>query len=340
LEVTLPIAEVNPDDIPVTLDNFGSAFGGEDYQITPLEGFRFSGYMLHSTPFGTFATDAYVWDLQPGNPGREWLVLYSIHFNMTGYEDFRQNTLLPIVASLTVDGQALASATTMNPPAGNILSLDTPTRDNLQPRETREWRFQAVAGQELVIRMDAIDDVDPLLVLLDADRNTLEEDDDSGEGSNAQLVFEVPQDGEYIVLASFFDPTDTGAYEIAVQSRLSFATEGGELVNGSVTEGEISDEAFETRYTFQGNANDTVTITMSSIDGELDCYLILLDPSGEVLAENDDHDSGEISLFFSSDAAIVDVTLPSSGTYTILAGRYQGASGSSEGDYEITLAFR
>jgi serine protease Do len=225
----------------------------------------------------------------------------------------------------------------MNPPVENVLILDTPVRDNLQPRETREWRFQAMAGQELVIRMDAIGDVDPLLVLLDGERNTIDEDDDSGEGSNARLVFEVPEDGEYIILASFFDPTDSGAYEIALQSLLSFATEGGELVSGSVVEGELTDEAFETRYTFQGNAGDTVTISMSSIDGELDCYLVLIDPSGEVLAENDDHDSSEISLFFFSDSAIVGLSLPSSGTYTVLAQRYQGEEGRSEGGYELIL---
>lgn len=74
----------------------------------------------------------------------------------------------------------------------------------------------------------------------------------------------------------------------------------------------VEDNTYIDTYTFTGQAGQHVVITMSS--QELDSYLILLDPSGNSIAQDDDS-AGNL------DAQIA-ATLPANGTYTIYANSY------------------
>jgi tetratricopeptide (TPR) repeat protein len=80
----------------------------------------------------------------------------------------------------------------------------------------------------------------------------------------------------------------------------------------------------QAEYTFAGTAGDTVTIAMNSPD--FDTYLVLLSPSGEELATNDDYAR-------SLNSTIV-FTLPSTGTYKVLARSFSGQGG----NYVVTVA--
>jgi serine protease Do len=73
------------------------------------------------------------------------------------------------------------------------------------------------------------------------------------------------------------------------------------------------DNSFFDVYTFAGERGQQIAITMTS--QEIDAYLILFGPDGGEIAQNDD--SGR-----HTNARIV-VTLPRSGTYTLLANSYQ-----------------
>ncbi|MCG8363233.1 MAG: PPC domain-containing protein [Pseudanabaenales cyanobacterium] len=70
-------------------------------------------------------------------------------------------------------------------------------------------------------------------------------------------------------------------------------------------------------YSFEGEVGQIVTITMAS--EEFDTLLILLDPDGEEIAVNDDY-GGTLN-------STIVTTLPTSGSYTILAGSYSGQGG-------------
>lgn len=74
----------------------------------------------------------------------------------------------------------------------------------------------------------------------------------------------------------------------------------------------VEDNSYIDTYTFTGEAGQRVVITMSS--QELDSYLILLDPSGNSLDQDDD----------SADNldARIEVVLPADGTYTVYANSY------------------
>ncbi len=69
-------------------------------------------------------------------------------------------------------------------------------------------------------------------------------------------------------------------------------------------------------YAFDATKGDRVTVTMTQIDDDLDPFLVLLGPAGEVLARDDD--SGPVSL----SAEISEVTIPASGTYFVMATSY------------------
>jgi hypothetical protein len=98
------------------------------------------------------------------------------------------------------------------------------------------------------------------------------------------------------------------------------------LTFGEWVEGALSNSEYEVEYTFDGAAGDLVLIQMIQKPGtyELDPSLVLMDSGGDRVAINED--------FLYSGAVIV-TELPADGTYTLLATRYEGSTGSSEGDY-------
>lgn len=95
-------------------------------------------------------------------------------------------------------------------------------------------------------------------------------------------------------------------------------------LNGSPIEESLTSEddqlqedgSYYDSYTFQGQAGQQIRITMSS--QEIDAYLILLDPNGNSLVQDDNSGGG-------ADAEIV-IELPMTGTYTILANSFAGWS--------------
>ncbi|MBE9109471.1 tetratricopeptide repeat protein [Nodosilinea sp. LEGE 07298] len=77
-------------------------------------------------------------------------------------------------------------------------------------------------------------------------------------------------------------------------------------------------------HTFEGQAGQTVTLVMESL--ELDAYLFLYDPDGQKLAENDDFEAGNYN-------AVITVTLPVDGTYRVRANAYETEGGA----YTLTV---
>lgn len=99
------------------------------------------------------------------------------------------------------------------------------------------------------------------------------------------------------------------------------------LVYGDTARGTITDAEPEVTYSFAGNAGDQVVISMAADDtDQLDTYLQLLNSDGEIVAENDDADDGTLN-------SEIRHTLTQSGSYTILAGRFDGS-----GAFVLTLS--
>jgi hypothetical protein len=112
---------------------------------------------------------------------------------------------------------------------------------------------------------------------------------------------------------------------------LAFAQEGDTITYDQVVSGEITEEQQEIRYTFNGEANDTITISMRATEESLDSYLRLLNAAGDELIFDDDSGGSLNSL-------IGPYMIPETGTYTIVATRCCGGGpGGSTGPFELVI---
>ncbi len=85
-------------------------------------------------------------------------------------------------------------------------------------------------------------------------------------------------------------------------------------------------------YSFAAQAGDVVSAQINATSGSLDTLLLLADPSGNIVASNDDREKGV------TDSAIQNFSVIVAGTYTLIATRYGQALGGTEGGYTLTLA--
>ncbi len=96
------------------------------------------------------------------------------------------------------------------------------------------------------------------------------------------------------------------------------------LIDGESVQGILDEANPEQRWTFEGNAGDTLTISATEVSrtGVLDVALRLVAPNGAEAAYNDDQRGAD--LYGALDAQIPDHRLPEDGTYTIVVERVAG----------------
>lgn len=229
-------------------------------------------------------------------------------------------------------------------PAANMISDDA---------YAQFYGVELEAGTELVIGMLADgSNLDSYLFFADEELNLLAEDDDSGAdvglGATDAFISLTVNDGGYYYIVATRAGMDVGSssgnYVLiagvpedegpAPQQEDDDGLPDGvdmiaEVEVGATYEAEITDASFMHLYILEGQAGDEVTITMSSSDG-LDSYLGLLDPAGEVIAEDDDSGGGV--------DALITYTLPESGTYLIAATRAGIDQGSTTGAYVLDIS--
>ncbi|MBC7872118.1 MAG: PPC domain-containing protein [Chitinophagaceae bacterium] len=199
------------------------------------------------------------------------------------------------------------------------------------------YTFEANAGDVIDIALEAMSgDLDSFLILLDSNGNEIAEDDDGGaEGFNSLLRgFTIPENGTYTIIATRYQQgTSAGDFELTLNSSNPVVTiESGAISYGERVTGLLNATIFEQRYTFAAESGDVIGIQMNAITGDLDPFIILLDEAGNQLVDNDDDPESD-----GLNSYLRDFTIPEAGTYTIVAQRYNGAQGSSEGRYELTL---
>ena len=181
----------------------------------------------------------------------------------------------------------------------------------------------------ITARMTQTDgDLAPLLKLWGPD-GLLASDDNSGGGSDSLITnFVLPENGSYALLASGFNTFTSGGFELLLTRMEADPTPtttpasppecGGQIADGETVEGPLT-LGSRCEYVFAGRAGDLVTITLEQLDGQLDPYLELLDPEGNVEASDDDGGGNSNSL-------IQDHRLLRSGKYTAVARAYQDRS--------------
>lgn len=105
------------------------------------------------------------------------------------------------------------------------------------------------------------------------------------------------------------------------------------LTAGVPIQGTITDDNRFDVYTFDGTANDTISLRMDATAGTLDTLLFLIGPTGIELASNDDAVINE-----TTNSAITEFTLPQTGQYIVIATHYGTIYGGTNGAYTLTFS--
>lgn len=96
------------------------------------------------------------------------------------------------------------------------------------------------------------------------------------------------------------------------------------------TTGAIFEEQDFVVYSFEAEASDIVTISLTATSRNLDTLLQLVDPNGTLLAVNDD-------VTGSTNSTISNQLLAQAGTYLVVATRYGKEVGGTEGEYSLVI---
>lgn len=202
------------------------------------------------------------------------------------------------------------------------------------------YTFQGTAGQRVTVSMSS-SAIDSYLILIGPSGAIINDpsgDDDRGGNRNA-LISNVllSSTGTYSIEATAYNASDRGAYLLTLTLGSAIcnptAIASGPTLNASLTESDCSAPHRSTSkadlYTFTATAGQHVTIAQRSTT--IDSYLILVGPTGNIVNSPDlDDDAGG-----GRDALINDLSLPSSGTYTIEATAFNS---SDRGSYTLTLS--
>ena len=176
------------------------------------------------------------------------------------------------------------------------------------------------------------DAFDPAVEFFTTNSTQLAANDDF-DGQNSRISLEIPSDDEYMIVVTSRDQAQNGEYLLIIEGQEAASAEvqpaqetgnAGDAQNvayGDIIEGTLQ-RGSDVRYTFTGTIGDRVTIAMNA---DFDTYLELYDASGRLIAENDDYNGLNSQI---------DITLPSSGAYVIVA---RGFESQASGAFTLTL---
>ncbi|MCU0481079.1 MAG: PPC domain-containing protein [Anaerolineae bacterium] len=213
--------------------------------------------------------------------------------------------------------------------------------DNQQPEVF--YSFRARLGDLINVTMRRRSgNLDPYIRLIDSNNQILTENDDVPGTDTAVASLEaffIPADGTYYIQATrygFIAGQSTGNFSLSIteaeNSGIGNSALGAIPIEYNTTiEGEITNNQLVRYYRFSGRENDIITIAMSRLDGNLDTYISLTSATLDELANNDDL-SNE-----TQNSRITDFRIPATGTYYLVATRYQGATGTTTGKYRLQL---
>jgi hypothetical protein len=186
-------------------------------------------------------------------------------------------------------------------------------------------------GDTITIRTEATSgDLDTILILRDPNGDIVAENDDRGDGTlNSEIIYTTSEGGTYEIEVTRFDETVEGDYIITVDIE---GDDAGGMVSAEEAEllreeGSIDDGNESESWNVELEAGTVIVIDAQQTDGNLDTTLQLIDPNGDIVAENDDRGDGTLN------SRIV-YSVEDSGTYEIIVSRYDN---STDGDYELIV---
>jgi hypothetical protein len=185
------------------------------------------------------------------------------------------------------------------------------------------WSFPAVAGERLTLVLNTNGPTRLQVARPSGDW----EQTRSTRGQDVGLSFEPAETGTYQAVV-FVDTSQPIQYSLALDHGFGpLVVNKGPVALGQPVRGEIRLAGGRDLYTFEGRQGQQVRIALDRPSrSQLDPYLELLDPDGRTLAEDDDS-GGDLN-------ALIQVALPRTGTYTVVARGFEDTAG----PYVLTVA--
>jgi hypothetical protein len=141
-------------------------------------------------------------------------------------------------------------------------------------------------GKRYRIAMSSAE-VDSVLMVKDSAGKQLAWDDDGGGGLNALVMFDPPKDGTYTVYA--LSLKGTGSFALLIREAIVHEVGEGLTLKGSLGKNKTPNFMYNVKLV----AGKTYVIDMISPNQKaLDPYLMLFDPTGKKIAEDDDGGDG------------------------------------------------
>jgi hypothetical protein len=224
--------------------------------------------------------------------------------------------------------------------SGRITASDPVMSDN---SHYKLYVYRGTPGQQILVTMRSTD-FDAYMSwgrLSGGDFTAEQNDDDSGGGTNAQIVATVGSSGTYAVRANTLRAGDTGAFTLTVEPASAAAqrttptpagaatVRSGQSVSGTLTRSSpmLSDSSFYNQYVYSGRPGDRLQITLRS--SGFDAYLRWGHLNGSTFQEDAHDDDGAGG----TDAQLT-VTVGGTGTYVVQANAF--APGTT-GAYTLTV---
>jgi plastocyanin len=210
--------------------------------------------------------------------------------------------------------------------SGQTISGELSTSDPRMDDNSRYdlYSFTGRRGQQVVVTMrsTAFDSYLALGQIEGEEFNSLESDDDTGGGDDAQVTYRITRDGSYVIRANSLFANETGAYTVQMElgeapPPVQLTTQPiryGQTVTGELTENDpqMDDDSHFDLWRFSARQGDKVVITMKS--SVFDTYVALgrLGDNEFSQIESDDDGAG------GTDSKI-EYTIDADGEYVIRA---------------------
>lgn len=203
--------------------------------------------------------------------------------------------------------------------------LDRQEQGYLNRRDHRTHEFWGEANQTVDISLSSTE-FDTYLELYDRDGRLIAENDDS-EGTNSHLQTRLPSSGVYTLVVRGFSANDYGYYSLNIRGNSSANPQPNRPIPPRRGEWRETNHLFPgdvIQHRFSVRAGEALTIRTES--RQFDTYLVVYDPNGVRLAENDDSDGSTNSR--------IQLQARQSGDYIA---EVRGFSPFMEGDYDLIV---
>jgi hypothetical protein len=149
-------------------------------------------------------------------------------------------------------------------------------------------------------------------------------------------AFTLTTNGQYRLVVTRLNAAfgkTAGRFNLTLNGDRSAPTIRGRLATGQRGIGRLGDNNPIERWEYVGKQDEVIGVISTATSGDLDTVLTVLDPTGDLIANNDDPPGGA-----DTNARLSGLRLPMDGTYTIIIARVGTRAEGSAGNYEINVS--